>query len=186
MRNPRLAGVYAKSLLDFAKSANQLGEVFKDMQYVKAAIKASPEFARLLSSPIIKEDKKASIVAAVLKDKVSTSSWAFITLIIQKNRTQYLDQIAQAFLDIYEAENGIHEVLLTTAIELDSKTQDVIISKLKAATKFEKVRLDSKVDSSIIGGFILEFDNKLIDASVSRKLNDLKLQFADTSYVASA
>lgn len=184
MRNPRLAGVYAKSLLDFAQNANQVDNVFQDMQYVKAATNASPEFTRLLSSPIIKDDKKASVVAAVLKDKISPASWAFITLVIQKNRAQYLDQIAQAFIEQYEAENGIHEVLLTTAIALDKATQDLVVNKLKGATQFEKVRLNSKVNPDIIGGFILEFNNKLIDASVSRKLNDLKLRFADRSYIA--
>lgn len=184
MRNPRLAGVYAKSVLDFAQNANQVDAVFQDMQYVKAACKVSPEFARLLASPIVKDDKKASIVAAVLKDKVSASTWAFLTLVIQKNRAQYLDQIAQAFIEQYEALNGIHQVSLTTAVALDDKTQSLIIDKLKAVTQFDKVKINNNVNPDIIGGFILEFDNKLIDASVSRRLNDLKLQFADKSYIA--
>jgi len=184
MRNPRLAGVYAKSLLDFAKGANQLDTVNQDMQYVAGVCKASPEFAHLLASPVIKDDKKASIVAAVLKDKVSVSTWAFITLVIQKNRAQYLGQIAEAFVAQYAAINGIHEVLLTTAIALDDNTQKMIVDKLKAAANFDKVKLNNKINPDIIGGFILEFDNKLIDASVSRRLNDLKLQFADKSYVA--
>lgn len=183
MRNPRLAGVYAKSLLDFAKEANQLDAVSQDMQYVKSLCKESPDFARLLASPIIKDDKKAAIVAAVLKDKVSAPTWAFITLVIQKNRAKYLDQIAQAFIEQYEALNGIHEVLLTTAIALDDNTQKLIVDKLKGATQFAKIKVNSQVNPDIIGGFILEFDNKLIDNSISRKLNDLKLQFADKSYI---
>lgn len=127
---------------------------------------------------------KASIVAAVLKDKVSASTWAFLTLVIQKNRAQYLDQIAQAFIEQYDAYNGIHEVLLTTAVALDDNTQKIIVDKLKSAAQLDKVKLNSKIEPDIIGGFILEFDNKLIDASVSRKLNDLKLQFADKSYLS--
>ncbi|MFT4203981.1 MAG: ATP synthase F1 subunit delta [Chitinophagaceae bacterium] len=182
MRNPRLAGVYAKSLLDFAKSANHLDTVSQDMQYVKAVCKASPDFARLLASPVIKDNKKVAGVAAVLKDKVSAQTWAFLTLVIQKNRAQYLDQIAQAFIEQYEAANGIHEVHLTTAVALDDNTQKMIVDKLKAAAQFDNVKVNNKVDPDIIGGFILEFDNKLIDASVSRRLNDLKLQFADKSY----
>ncbi len=184
MRNPRLAGVYAKSLLDFAKNANQLDAVSQDMQYVKAACNVSPEFARLLASPIIKDDKKVSVVAAVLKDKVSAPTWAFLTLVIQKNRAQYLAQMAQAFIEQYDALNGIHEVLLTTAVAIDDNTQKMIVDRLKGSAQFDKVKLESKINPDIIGGFILEFDNKLIDASISRKLNDLKLQFADKSYVS--
>ena len=185
MRNPRLAGVYAKSLLDFAKVSNQLDTVFQDMQYLDAVCKSSSEFTRLLYSPIIKEDKKASVVAAVLKDKVSAPTWAFVTLVIQKNRAQYLDQIALAFIRQYEVLNGIHEVRLTTAVPLDGNIQKMIVDRLKGETRFDKVKLNNETNPDIIGGFILEFDNKLIDASVSRRLNDLKLQFAEQSYVAS-
>ena len=58
MSNARLAGRYAKSLLDLALEQGQLETVYADMKYVQAVCKASAELVNLLRSPIIKADQK--------------------------------------------------------------------------------------------------------------------------------
>ena len=58
MPNPRLAGRYAKSLLDLAVEKDELEPVYQDMVLMNNLIKASPEFERVLKSPVIKGDKK--------------------------------------------------------------------------------------------------------------------------------
>jgi F-type H+-transporting ATPase subunit delta len=45
------------------------------------------------------------------------------------------------------------------------------------------IDLKTKVDDSIIGGFILEANNNLFDASILRDLNDIKKQFLTNIYV---
>jgi F-type H+-transporting ATPase subunit delta len=184
MRNPRLANVYAKSLIEFAQQQNQLDAAYTDMQYIIELCKASKEFDYVLASPIISEDKKLAAVSAVVKANVSQQSWAFITLVLKKNRANYLAQIAGAYVEQYNKLKGIHEVSLTTALPIDAALQNSIIDKLKQEAGFKSIQLTSKIDPSIIGGFILEFNNNLIDASVSKKLNDLKLIFQNNNFVA--
>ncbi|MBL7734507.1 MAG: F0F1 ATP synthase subunit delta, partial [Chitinophagaceae bacterium] len=58
MLNPRLAGRYAKSLIDLAVEKNQLEEAYKDMVFLQALCKSNPDFVALLKSPIISADKK--------------------------------------------------------------------------------------------------------------------------------
>ena len=70
MPNARLAGRYAKSLLDLATEQGQLEAVYADMKYIQAACNASSEFVNMLRSPIIKADQKNSIIHEVLKNKV--------------------------------------------------------------------------------------------------------------------
>ena len=65
MPNPRLAGRYAKSLIDLATEKDQLEAVYADMKYLQAVCKGSPEFVNLLRSPIIHEDKTKAIIEAV-------------------------------------------------------------------------------------------------------------------------
>lgn len=179
MRNPRLASVYAKSLIEVAQTQNQLDTVQADMQYVKGVCNASKEFKQLLGSPIISITKKSSILAAVLQNNVSPLSWAFITLVVKKQREGYLDQIADAFLTQYNEVKGIHEVTLTTAVAVDDAVKTEIIDFLKKETKFSNVKIQSKVNPDLIGGFVLEFNNNLIDASISNKLKQLKKQLTN-------
>lgn len=184
MRNPRLASVYAKSLIDLSQQQNSLDTSFADMEYILQVIKASKEFEQVLNSPIIKEDKKLSILAAIIQPNVSATSWAFLTLIVKKHREIYLQQIAEAFVQQYYVIKGIYEVELTTAIAIDESVKAEIVNKVKAETKFAEIKLTSKVDADIIGGFLLEFNNNLVDASVAHNLREIKKEFQDNSYVA--
>jgi F-type H+-transporting ATPase subunit delta len=65
MQNPRLAGRYAKSLVDLATEKGQLETVYADMKYLQAVCKSSRDFVNLLKSPVIKADQKNSIINSV-------------------------------------------------------------------------------------------------------------------------
>ena len=65
MPNPRLAGRYAKSLIDLAIERDELDIVYNDMLYFDAVCKQSREFVNVLKSPIISPDKKVQILDAV-------------------------------------------------------------------------------------------------------------------------
>ncbi len=82
MPNARLAGRYAKSLLDLAIEQNQLDMVHADMKYFHAVCTQSQDFVNVLRSPIIKADQKNAIVLAVIKDAVSALSLSFVVLLI--------------------------------------------------------------------------------------------------------
>jgi F-type H+-transporting ATPase subunit delta len=183
MPNPRLASRYAKSLLDLAIEKGQLDAAYTDMKYLHAVCAASAEFVNLLRSPIIKADQKNSIIAAVTKGNVSELTAAFNDLLVKKGRESDLPEIATAFVEQYNALKGIHKVTLTTAVEVSADLQNAIAQKVKAAHSFTNVELESKVDPSLIGGFVLEFDNNLVDVSVARDLRDIKKQFQQNLFV---
>ena len=183
MLNPRLAGRYAKSLIDISVERNQLEVVIKDMQYLKAVCKASREFVNLLKSPVISIDKKSKALKAVTSGKVSELTAAFNELLIDKNREFYLPEIADAFVDQYNSIKGIHKVKLTTAAPISEQLKTAIVSKIKTESSLENVELESVVKEELIGGFVLEFDNNLVDASISRDLKDLRAQFEKNIYI---
>ncbi|MFZ8455756.1 F0F1 ATP synthase subunit delta, partial [Staphylococcus aureus] len=55
--------------------------------------------------------------------------------------------------------------------------------RVKQANNFGSVELETVVDEKLIGGFVLEFDNKLVDASVASDLRNIKKQFAENTYI---
>lgn len=183
MLNPRLAGRYAKSLIDLSVEKNQLEEVYKDMQYLQAVCKASREFVRLLKSPVISIEKKSNALNAVTEGKISELTRAFNNLLISKNREFYLPEILDAFIDQYNTIKGIHKIKLTTAAPVSDELKKSIVSKIIRETSVMHIELESVVKEEIIGGFILEYDNNLIDASIKRDLRDLKSQFDKNIYV---
>lgn len=183
MPNPRLAYRYAKSLIDLAVEQNQLETVHADMQYMKAVCSSSREFTALLRSPVVTSDKKLAITNAITKDKISALAVSFNTLLINKGRESDLPEITDAFIQQYNEIKGIHKVKLVTAVEMGDAVKHAITAKIKNEAGLQNVELETVVDDSIIGGFKLEFNNNLVDASVLRDLNDIRKQFSHNVFV---
>lgn len=183
MPNPRLAGRYAKSLVDLSIERGQLEQVFADMQWLQAVCKSNRDFVNLLRSPIIKADTKQKIVAAVTNGKIGELSNAFITLLISKGRESNLPEIITAFIDQYKVKRGIHTVKLTTASPVNEETKNAIIAQVKKASGFDQIELEEKIDPDIIGGFVLQMGDKLVDASVSYDLKNISRQFDNNDFI---
>ncbi len=183
MQNPRLAGRYAKSIIDLAVEKDQLDIVYRDMLYLQSICKSSREFVSLLKSPIIKGEKKQKILDVVTKDKVGVLTASFNELMVKKGREESLPEIVNAFIDMYNGIKGIHKVKLTTAQPVSEALKQSIVDKFTATTPLQHIELEAAVNESLIGGFVLEFNNTLVDASILRDLKDIKKQFMDNSYI---
>lgn len=185
MPNPRLAARYAKSLIDLSTEKGQLEAVYADMKYLEAVCKQSKDFVNLLRSPIIKADKKNAIITAVTKEKVSELTAAFNQLLVKKGRESDLPEIVFAFVNQYNAIKGIYCVKLTTAVEVSEELKKSIELKVQKEKGMGTVELETVTDESLIGGFVLEFNNNLVDASILRDLKDIKKQFSKNLFVQS-
>ncbi len=183
MQSPRLAGRYAKSLIDLSQEKGQLETVYKDMQYLQQVVRQSRDFVVLMKSPVIKADKKNAILEAVSKGKVSELTMAFNRLMVTKGRESVLPEVVNAFIDQYNEVKGIHRVKLTTAVEASEELKRSMVDKLKSEAGLQTIELEAKVDPSLVGGFVLEFNNKKVDASILRDLNDVKKQFMRNDYI---
>jgi F-type H+-transporting ATPase subunit delta len=183
MKNPRLAGRYAKSLLDLSIEQNSLDSTLADMQVLDATCKASREFEVVLRSPVIKADKKEAVINAVMGNKLQPLTKGFMTLLVKKGREPILPEIASAFIAQYKEMKGIRMVKLTTAIPADDNVRAAIRSKVAAYFPGQSVELKEEVNPALIGGFVLEMGDRLVDASVRRDLAEVKKQFLQNLYV---
>jgi F-type H+-transporting ATPase subunit delta len=183
MNNPRLAGRYAKSLVDLATEQNQLEAVYTDMKLLQKLFKTNPDFVSLLRSPIIKADKKQKIILAVTAGHIGKLSDAFIHLLVNKGRESNLPEIADEMITQYNTINGIHKAKITTAAPMSDELKNAIISKVKADGSVDNIELETAVQEDLIGGFVLEMRGNLVDASVLRDLKDVKKQFMNNDYI---
>lgn len=183
MNNPRLAGRYAKSLLGLAIEKSQLEEVYADMRLIKSICHTNPDFVALLKSPVIHSDKKEKIIQSVITGRVNQITLLFIQLLLRKTRESNLPEIANTFIDQYNTLKGIHRVKVTTASALSEEMKQVFINKVKTAASIQHIELETVVEEKLIGGFKLEMDGNLVDASILRDLNDVKRQFKSNEYI---
>ncbi len=183
MPNPRLASRYAKSLLDLAVEKNLLEQVFADMLLLQQICKSNRDFVNLLSSPVVKGDIKIKIINAVTSDKISDLTNKFLSLLISKTRESNLPEIITAFIRQYKEHKDIHTVKLTTAIPVNEGVRKVIIEQVKKASGFDNIEMEEKVDENIIGGFVLQLGDKLVDASIAYDLKTIAKQFENNDFI---
>lgn len=183
MPNPRLAARYAKSLIDLANEKNQVESVYNDMLFLQALCKESRDFLMLLRSPVVKADKKTAIVDAVTKGKISELTVLFSRLLINKGREAYLPEVIVSFIDQYKQQKGIHTVKLTTAVPVTEDVKKQIIGQVQKQTNLSNIELKATVNEEIIGGFVLEIGDTLVDASIAYDLNKIKAQFMNNDFI---
>ncbi len=180
----RIASRYAKSLLDLAVSENNLDNVLNDMSSLNESSK-NRDLYMMLKSPIINTKKKKDIVHAIFEESFDKMSMAFMNLILTKGRESYLPEISEEFLKQYKSLKKISEAIVTSAHKLSDEALEKIKGKLLASNlTSESVEITTKIDPSLIGGFIIEIGDKLYDASVAHKLNNLKKGFVGNTYNA--
>jgi len=182
MQNPRLAARYAKSLLDLAIEQNSLDATLEDMKLLDRICTISREFKNMLHSPIINSDKKIAVINTVLSGKVNPLTKSFVDLLIKKNRESNLDEIAPAFIAQYKTMKNIRTIHITTAVPMNETVKAGIVAKVAASMPGDKLEIETHIDPELIGGFVIETDDKLLDASVRRDLNNIRTTFIDYSY----
>jgi F-type H+-transporting ATPase subunit delta len=160
MPNPRLAGRYAK-----------------------AACRSSKELVNLLKSPVIKADKKGKILDAITAGKINVITASFNKLLLVKSRESFLPEIASAFVDQYKHYKGIHTANLTTATAVSEELKQSIMDKIRSDSGLKNIELNTAVDPALIGGFVLEMGDQLVDASIAFDLKNIKKQFRNNDFI---
>ena len=183
MPNPRLASRYAKSLIDLALEKGELEKIYEDMQWLQRVIKGSRDFGNFLRSPIIKSDKKEKIAEAIIGGKVTNITSLFIRLLIAKGRESNLPEIITSFISQYKEYKNIYPVKLTTAIPIDENLKKAMIDQIRKTSDMQNIELEAMVNEDLIGGFVLEAGDKLVDASIAYDLKQIARQFENNDFV---
>lgn len=168
---------------DLALEQGKLEAVHGDMETLRSAVKTRDLYL-LLKSPIISADKKIAVIKAIFEDKFDVLTFAYLKLLVDKGREMYLPEITAEFNHQYKVHKGITSVRVISAAPLsDAVAKSLREQIIASGATTSKLDIDFQVDPDLIGGFILEFDNKRYDASVAQKLEDLKSQFSKNLYI---
>jgi F-type H+-transporting ATPase subunit delta len=182
MKEIRVANRYAKALLELAIELNVLQQIKADAELVSTVCRQNRDFVLMLKSPVIKEKKKLSVVKEIFKDKLNQLFFQFLVIITRNRREDLIPEISNQFIVLYKKYKNILPANLSTSVEVDNETRQKLINLLHKHTKSE-IELTEEVKKELIGGFILSFEDKQYDASIQRKIKNLKKEFEINLYV---
>jgi F-type H+-transporting ATPase subunit delta len=164
--------IYANALFEAAKEQNRLEPVRDELHAFAQAVADVPELRALIANPQLESRVKVEALTNVLSDADELVR-NFVLLVVEKGRTDELDEMVKEFDALVAAEEGILDVELTTAVELSEDEATKILGQIEQVSG-RRLRASRKVEPTLIGGFVLQAGSYRADASVRGRLERLR------------
>jgi F-type H+-transporting ATPase subunit delta len=171
-----IASVYARSLFEVAKEHDKLDKVRDELGEFADALNESRELQVFLFSPYFSTREKSEGLDKAISGADETTV-NFLKLLIEKHRTPVIFRVRAEFDELWEEENRLLPVTVTSAVELAESTVKQIGDQIAEQTD-RKVDLSAEVDPDILGGIIVRVGNSVLDASIRNRLENFRKQVA--------
>jgi F-type H+-transporting ATPase subunit delta len=174
-----IARVYADALFRAAKAAGKLDVLREQLTQFVAALRENREMELFFFSPYFSSAEKRDGLTKVL-DGAEPELINFLELLAEKHRVPVIYRIERGFNALWAKENKRLGVTVTSAVELDPEIAKRIGAEIEKQTG-NKVELESRVDTDIIGGLVLQVGNMVLDASIRNRLDKLRKNIAQAA-----
>jgi F-type H+-transporting ATPase subunit delta len=171
-----IAEVYARSLFEVACERGALDDVREELAQFADALGDERQLTVFFFSPYFSTAEKKQGLERMLSgaDEIFVN---FLEALIERHRMPAIFRIRTRFDQLWEEENQLLPVQITSAIGLDDLTVASIGDRIGEQTG-RKVELSSTVDPDILGGIVLRVGNFILDASIRNRLEQLRKQVA--------
>jgi F-type H+-transporting ATPase subunit delta len=171
-----LAQVYARALFEVALEQGKLDVLREQLAQFADALEADRQLAIFFFSPYFSTAEKEQGLERVLQG-ADEAFVNFLRLLIEKHRMPVLFRIRHEYERLWDEENKVLPVEITSAIELDRATTENL-GRTIGERAGRKVALSARVDPEIIGGIIVRVGNSILDASIRNRLEQLRRHVA--------
>jgi F-type H+-transporting ATPase subunit delta len=175
----KIAVPYARALFDFSVEKNIMHQITADFQNLEIFLNETSELTDYLDNPVVSQDAKREILTKTLESQVNTETFKFLMVLVNRDRISLLKSIITKYLELVYETASIKMIEVSTAAPFSNAQKDTLIQKLKELTNAREIRLIINVDPSLIGGFLIKTESKVLDFSVKNQLRKLA-QHLDT------
>ena len=182
--NPVTAGVagrYASALFELAHEQNQLDVVDSDLGKFQSMLDQSEDLSRLVKSPAFAAEDQERAMAAVMDwASIGATTGNFLKVVARNRRLFAAEDMIKTFRTLLARHRGEVAAEVASAVALTEGQLAALRDKLKASYG-KDVRLDTKVDPSLLGGLVVKIGSRMFDFSLKTKLTNLKVVLKGTS-----
>ena len=172
MKESRAAIRYAKAIFSLAIESDMSLRVYEDMLFYIDLSSNEKSFSEMLANSVINTKSKHDIILS-LNNNTSALSKNLIGLLISNKRLSILVDVCNAYKSLYEKANNMTKAIVVTALPITDNIREAALLKINSISS-KKVEINNIIDKIILGGFILRYDGKEYNASLSNKLQKIK------------
>ncbi|XP_034087034.1 ATP synthase subunit O, mitochondrial [Gymnodraco acuticeps] len=174
-------GRYATALFSAASKQNILDQVEQELGKVSSLIK-DPKVSSIVMNPHVKRSfKQKTFQDGLAKSKVSPITFNLINVLADNGRLTITADVIAAYGKMMSAHRGEVSCTVTTAQPLDAASlADLKVALKGFLQKHESIKLETKLDSTILGGMIVSIGDKYVDMSTKTKILKLTKLIKET------
>jgi len=170
-----VSGRYASALFELAREQNELDKVDQDLGKFQAMLEQSPDLARLVESPAFAAEEQERALGAVMDwASIGATTGNFLRVVTRNRRLFAAEDMIKGFRQQLALHRGEMTADVQSATPLSNEQLAALKSTLKASYG-KDVRLDAKVDPSLLGGLVVKVGSRMFDSSLRTKLMNLKV-----------
>lgn len=174
-----VAGRYASALFDLAVEQGKAADVEQDLTSFQALIDESADLRRLVKSPAFTGGDQVKAISAIVdRAGLSTISANFLRVIARNRRLYVVSDMIRAYRQLAARARGEIDAEVVSAAPL-TEAQVVQLSDTLKAAVGKDVRIQTRVDSALLGGLVVKVGSRMIDSSLKTKLNSLKTRMKE-------
>ena len=167
-QNLKVAQPYANAFVEMSSGK----DVISDLVCIKTALE-SKELKQALCNPLIAVENKKKMVKSVFQGKIDNKSVNFLLVLCDRGRIDCLEGINSLALEMAYKQASVEVAYVTSSSDMSEDQQEALVSKLKTMTGVKQVKLEVKVDKTLIGGFTVQIGSRIIDTSIQGQLKKL-------------
>jgi F-type H+-transporting ATPase subunit delta len=169
----KIATPYARALYDFSVEQNIMHQVTADFQNLEVFLDKTPELTDYLSNPVVGINQKEDILTKTLKSQLNSETFKFLMVLVKRDRINLLPSVILSYLELVYKTASVKMIEVSTAFPFTTLQKLNLIKKLKELTNAREIRLVVTVDSTLIGGFLIKTNSKVLDFTVKNQLQKL-------------
>ncbi|GMU86147.1 MAG: hypothetical protein AMXMBFR48_13890 [Ignavibacteriales bacterium] len=176
----RVADKYAATFLSLISEAHADSNVAADMQFITDAIKEVVQLRRILENPTVNPELKGKLIIAIFEGKIAEQTIAAVKFLVSKRRIELIGAVAQSYIRLRNIKLGRIAVKVSSVVPLSGEQFEEIKKFLEQ--KYSKtVTMTNAIDENLLGGFVAEIGDTVIDASLKNKLRNVKSKLLNST-----
>ena len=166
---------YGAGLYLLAEEARLEKEFYEQLVQIKTILEENPSYSKLLSSPSLAFAEKKILIEQAFDGRAHEYIVNFMLLMCERGYFSFMTGCIDSFKKKYFESFNISEGVVISAYPLNEDEKERLRKALETSMgEGKRLILEYSVDESLLGGFFVEVDGKVIDSTLKTRLSGLK------------
>ena len=166
---------YSEALFQIGSAQNDVEKLYNQFKNITEILKSSEQLKDFLENPLVSANDKKEIIYKIFGKDFDLQLINIMNLLADNKRFELLETVLYCFEELYEQKNNISKISVISAVEINGNSKKRLENILSQKTG-KNIIPEYLIKEDIIGGIIIKINDKIIDLSLAKKIENMERQ----------